>query len=110
VTCRRRTATLHAGPEAVVSPELVTKAFEALRDLDWKIPELAELFLRAARVTDNRSLDLPKPLRKEIVRKLEDAGVPAFKVARVEQFVPIERAEQAGLYGESLPPGLLLRP
>jgi molecular chaperone DnaK (HSP70) len=99
---------LYTGPEAVVSPDLVAKAFESLRDLDWKTPELAELFLRAARVTDNRSLDLPKPLRKEIVKKLEDAGVPAFKVVRVEQFIPIERAEQAGLYGESLPPGLLL--
>jgi molecular chaperone DnaK (HSP70) len=99
---------LYAGPEAVVPPALVGRAFEALQDLDWKSPELAELFLRAARVTDHRNLDLPNPLRKQIARKLQDAGVPAFKISRIEQFIPLERAEQAGLYGESLPPGLLL--
>ncbi len=102
---------LYAGPEAVVPPDLVAVAFEALKDLDWKSsPELAELFLRAARVTDHRTHDLPRPLRKEIARKLEQADVPAFKVARVEQFIPIGRAEQASLYGESLPPGLVFAP
>ncbi len=99
---------LHAGPEAVVSPLLVAQAFGAFEDLDWKTPELAELFLRAARVTDDRNLDLPSPLRKEIARKLDSAGVPAYKISRVELFVPIERSEQVGLYGESLPPGLVL--
>jgi molecular chaperone DnaK (HSP70) len=100
---------LYAGPEAVVPPDLVATAFEALQDLDWKsTPELAELFLRAARVTDHRTHDLPKPLRKEIARKLEAAGVPPFKISRIEQFIPLERADQTSLYGESLPPGLLL--
>lgn len=99
---------LYAGPEAVVSSDFVTQAFEAFKDLDWKQPELSELFLRAARVTDNRELDLPRPLRKEIVRKLEKADVPAHKVVRVEQFIAIDRSEQVSLYGESLPAGLLL--
>ncbi len=99
---------LYAGAEAVVSHELVGQAFGALKDFDWKSPELAELFLRAARVTDNRGLDVPSPLRKKIVRKLEKADVPAHKVVRVEQFIAIDRAEQFSLYGESLPPGLML--
>ncbi len=100
---------LHAGPEAVLPPDLVATAFETLQDHDWKAtPELPELFLRAARVTDHRTHDLPKPLRKEIARKLEAAGVPPFKISRIEQFIPLERADQTSLYGESLPPGLLL--
>ena len=100
---------LYAGPEAVVPPELVARAFEALHDLDWKSsPELPELFLRAARVTGHRTHDLPRPLRQEIARMLEQAGIPAFKVSRIAQFIPLERAEQVSLYGESLPPGLLL--
>ena len=100
---------LHSGPENVVNPELVAKAFAALRELDWKkSPELTELFLRAARVTDNRALDLPRPLRKEISRMLDKAGVPAFKVHRIEEFVPIDRSERVSLYGESLPPGLIM--
>ncbi len=100
---------LHAGPEAVVPPDRVAAAFEELRDLDWKdSPELAEAFLRAARVTDNRALDLPKSIRKEIASKLNKAKFPAFKISRVEEYVPIEKSERAGLYGESLPPGLVL--
>ncbi|NQX02667.1 hypothetical protein HQ447_18565, partial [bacterium] len=100
---------LYSGPETVVPPELVAQCFETLRDLDWKkTPELGALFLRAARVTDNRSLDLPRPLRKEIARLLENAGVPVFKIYRVEEFVAIDRSERVSLYGEALPPGLLL--
>lgn len=100
---------LYSGPEAVVSPDLVATAFQELRDLDWKKhPEICELFLRAARVTDNRILDLPRPLRKEIARKLGKSGVSAFKTYRIEEFDPIQRSERVSLYGESLPPGLIL--
>jgi hypothetical protein len=100
---------LHSGQENVVSPEIVARAFSQLRDLDWKkTPELPELFLRAARVTDNRALDLPRPLRKEIIRKLEKAEIPAFKVYRIEEYVPIDRSERVSLYGEALPPGLIM--
>jgi molecular chaperone DnaK (HSP70) len=100
---------LYAGLEAVVPPEQVATAFAHLQHLDWKkTPDLQELFLRAARVTDNRALDVPKPLRREIARKLSKADVPAFKVMRVEDFVPVERSERVSLYGEALPPGLLL--
>jgi molecular chaperone DnaK (HSP70) len=100
---------LYSGMENVVSPDDVVRAFDQLRELDWKkSPELAELFLRAARVIDNRALDVPKPVRREIAGKLEKAGVTPFKVSRVEVFVPIDKSERVSLYGESLPPGLLL--
>jgi len=100
---------LYAGPETVVPPDHVAKAFELLEPLAWeRHPEVLELFLRAARVTDNRSLDLPRALRKDIARKLEKAGAPPLKVARVENFVPLERSERASLFGEALPPGLTL--
>lgn len=100
---------LHCGPEAVVPPDLVALAFAGFRDLDWKkSPEITDLFLRSARVTDNRALDLPAPLRKEIARKLQKAGAPPFKISRVEEYVTMDRTERAGLYGESLPPGLTL--
>jgi hypothetical protein len=57
---------LHAGPEIVVSPDLVERAYAAFQDFDWTDPELLDLqnlFLRAARVVDDRRLDVPKPLR-----------------------------------------------
>jgi hypothetical protein len=104
-------APLYAGPETVVSPDLVERAYEAFDRFDWKEPELAELqtlFLRAARVVDNRSLDVPKPLRRRIATKLEKAGVAPLRTAKVRELMPIERSERLGLYGEALPPGLIL--
>jgi hypothetical protein len=31
-----------------------------------------------------------------------------LKVERIRRFVPVERADRASLFGESLPPGLVL--
>ncbi len=104
-------APLYAGPETVVSPELVERAYDAFAGLDWAAPDLAELqtlFLRAARMVDNRALDLPRSLRHRIWVKLEKAGVAPLRTQRLKEAVPIERSERQSLYGESLPPGLIL--
>jgi molecular chaperone DnaK (HSP70) len=101
----------YAGPESVSPPALVEKAYDAFRRFDWTHPEFAEvqvLFLRAARAVDDRSLDLPRSLRERIAGKLEKAGVAPAKTNRLRQAVPVERAERLSLYGEALPPGLIL--
>ncbi len=103
---------LYAGPETVVSPDLVAQAFEAFSGLDWagpKLKELQTLFLRAARLINNRSLDVPKSLRNRIADRLEKSGVPPVKTIPLREFVPMERAERVSLFGESLPHGLILR-
>lgn len=105
-------APLYGGPEIVVPPEFVQRAFEALSRFDWDGPkhlELQTLFLRAARVVDNRSIDVSRSLRHRIAEKLERAGVPASKTAPLKDYMPLQRAERAGSFGESLPPGLILR-
>ena len=102
---------LYAGPETVVSPALVELAYDGFSGFDWADPELSEmqsLFLRAARVVDDRSLDLPKALRNRIAGRLEQSGVAPVKTARIRDYMPVDRSERAGLYGESLPPGLIL--
>lgn len=104
-------APLYAGPETVVSPEFVERAYEAFSDLDWEDPELAELqtlFLRAARVVDDRGLDVAPSVRNRIAKKLEKCGIAPLRTARLKAFMPVERSEQISLYGESLPPGLIL--
>jgi molecular chaperone DnaK (HSP70) len=104
-------APLHAGPESVVAPDLVEQAYDAFRSLDWTGPELADmqpLFLRAARCVGDRSLDLPQRMRDQIAGKLENAGVPAQRTAKLRAYMPLGRADRAGLYDESLPPGLVL--
>jgi hypothetical protein len=104
-------APLYAGPEAVVSPDLVERAYEAFAPLDWTDPELAEiqtLFLRAARVVGNRSLDLPERRRYRIASRLEKAGVSPLRTSKLKDLMPIDRSERLSLYGEALPPGLVL--
>ncbi|MEZ5785301.1 MAG: Hsp70 family protein [Xanthobacteraceae bacterium] len=101
----------YTGPESVPPPALVEKAYDAFRRFDWTHPEFAEvqvLFLRAARAVDDRSLDLPRSLREKIASKLEKAGVASAKTNRLRHAVPVERAERLSLYGEALPPGLIL--
>ena len=101
----------HAGPESVVPPEVVARAYAAFQKFDWARRELLELqvlFLRAARVVGDRSLDLPTSLRNQIATKLERAGVASARTGSIKAFNPVGRAERSALYGESLPPGLLL--
>jgi hypothetical protein len=104
-------APFYAGPAAVLPPERVEEAYDALRGLDWSAPENAEiptLFLRAARVVDDPALDVPKSLRAKIAAKLEGAGMAGPKVEKVRTHVAVESADQAGLFGEALPSGLVL--
>jgi DNA-K related protein len=104
-------APLYAGPETVVSPDLVGRAYETFGIFDWTAPELAEiqaLFLRAARVVGNRSFDLPKAVRRQIATKLERSGVALQKTGKLKEFIPVGRSERISLHDESLPPGLIL--
>jgi hypothetical protein len=70
--------------------------------------ELHNLFLRAARVVDDRNLDVPKSLRDQIARKLESAGLAPARTATIKGFTPVGRIDRTALYGEALPPGLVL--
>jgi molecular chaperone DnaK (HSP70) len=102
---------LYAGPESVLPPVHVQQAYDAFSDLDWANPEVAEtqtLFLRAGRIVDNPSVDVPKSLREKIASKLQKSGVAQSKLARLRGFVPVASVDRAGLFGESLPPGLVI--
>jgi hypothetical protein len=104
-------APLYAGPETVVAAEFVARAFAAFQDFDWAESELLELhnlFLRAARVVDDRNLDVPRSLRNQIARKLESAGIAPIRTATIKAFTPVGRTDSSALYGEPLPPGLVL--
>ena len=104
-------APLYAGPETVVSAQLVQHAFDAFASFDWGggRVELQTLFLRAARAVDNRGIDVPRALRNRIADKLEAAGVAPARTAPLRDYMPLPRADRARHFGESLPPGLILR-
>ncbi|MBV8101206.1 MAG: Hsp70 family protein [Verrucomicrobia bacterium] len=105
-------ALFYAGPDYVVPPVYVERAFEEFSDFDWSASELAEmqtLFLRAGRVVDDPLIDLPKALRDRIASKLEKSGINPAKLGKLRTFVPVAVSERANLFGESLPPGLAFR-
>lgn len=102
---------LYAGQETVLPPELVGEVFAALRDLDWSADSASEvqgLFLRAARLTGDRHLDLPKPLGREIASKLTSTGISPVKLAPLREVVAIAATDRSRIFGESLPPGISL--
>jgi hypothetical protein len=102
---------MYGGAESVLSPDLAGEAFEVLREHDWCKQEWSEaqlLFLRAARIVDDRALDLPRGLRGEIVHHLRKSGVPGPRLAPLESYVRIQQSDRASLFGESLPAGLVL--
>ena len=103
---------LYGNPENVTSPEWVSEAFEALGDADWKEPGLFDaqsLFMRAARIVEMRSLNIPSGLSKRIVKKLSKAGWTDARLLPLADYVPMTKRDQATAYGESLPPGLVIK-
>ncbi|MBK8475523.1 MAG: Hsp70 family protein [Opitutaceae bacterium] len=102
-------APFRAGPEQVLAPIVVVEAFERVRGCDWREPayrELVPAFLKAARIVDDRALDLPARARRQIVEKLEASGVAGAKLGPVLEYRPLTRLEQASSFGETLPLGL----
>lgn len=102
---------LRAGPETVLPTDLVERAFQSFGHLDWSeshFAELRTLFLRAARRTDSRHLDVPRSLAERIASKLEKCGVSSARAGSLRSYRPLEAADQSSLVGESLPPGLVL--
>ncbi|MDQ8183033.1 Hsp70 family protein [Pelagicoccus sp. SDUM812005] len=100
-----------AGEDRILPPDTVEKLFDRLKKLDWKDPryrEAIEVFLAAARIVDDRGLNLSRRSSEKIVSKLEKSGVAAKRLLPLQDYVPITKGDRATLFGESLPPGLLL--
>jgi IstB-like ATP binding protein len=60
-----------------------------------ELVELQTLFLRAARIIGDRSLDLSMPVRELIARKMENTGVPTQRTAAIRGFIPVGRSDRA---------------
>ncbi len=100
-----------AGPEFVVSPAWVENAWDRMRKWDWtedRLRDVKSLFLQAARVVEERRLNVSSSLSKKIFNKLKKSGVPETKLRPLTEFVALTRAEQVSAYGEALPAGLVM--
>ncbi|MBD5782570.1 Hsp70 family protein [Pelagicoccus sp. NFK12] len=102
---------LQASDDCIMPPDTVETLFDRLRKLDWSESDLSgavPLFLKSARVVDDRSLNLSRKTAGKVASKLEKSGVPESRLLPLRDYVPVTRTERASSFGESLPPGLLL--
>ena len=93
----------------VVPAETVCAWIETLLALDWKRLEPAAFAAtHLARMTDDRSRDLPLALRERIMARLQSIHAPPVWVEMVRHKIELDEATERRLLGESLPPGLKL--
>jgi len=80
----------------------------ALRQ-DWSKVDTA-MFAAAqlARASGDRERDLPEQLRLEVAARLEKGAAPAAWPGMVREPTVLPEAEERRVFGESLPPGLML--
>lgn len=102
----------HAGAEQILAPAFVDEAWEVLRDIDpgeALRPEAAAAWLRAARITGLRPVDVPKTTRNQIDALLKRWDVTEVRRRVLHECVPLAASDQTGLLGEAPPPGLTLQ-
>jgi molecular chaperone DnaK (HSP70) len=97
----------YASVHHVLPPRTVERWLDHLLRERWEeLPTAPFAAAQLARVTGDRTRDLGESLRGEVARRLERAGARAEWIRCVREFVPVEEADQAELFGEELPVGL----
>jgi molecular chaperone DnaK (HSP70)/urease accessory protein UreF len=93
----------------VVAADIAIVWVETLLALDWKQLESAAFAaMQLARVTDDRTRDLPLALRERIAERLQTISAPSLWRDMVLQRVELDTATESRMLGEALPPGLKL--
>jgi hypothetical protein len=76
---------------------------------DWARHEASAFAVtQIARATGDRARDLPEDLRLRIAEQLEGAHAAPSWAAMVREVRMLDEADQRRVFGESLPPGLVL--
>ncbi|MGU7774437.1 Hsp70 family protein [Burkholderia sp. MR1-5-21] len=99
----------YGSAHGVVPADVASGWLDALFALDWKQVEPAAFAAaQIARMTGDRSRDLPPDTRDAVVRRLTAAGASATWVAMVREVIELDAADTGRVFGESLPAGLKL--
>lgn len=101
----------HAGTDQILPPDLVEEVWHQLADTDpgeSLRPEAAACWLRAARLTGLRPIDVSKPIRQQIDSSLKHWDITEVRRRVLHEAIPLASADQTGMLGESPPPGLTL--
>ena len=93
----------------MVPPDTAGQWLDAILALDWKKVEPAAFAaVQIARMTGDRTRDLPDALRADVVSRLEAANAPPGWIAMVREVVELDAADEGRVFGEALPAGLKL--
>jgi molecular chaperone DnaK (HSP70) len=99
----------YGSAHSVVPPEIAAQWLDAVLAIDWrKVDPAAFTAVQIARMTGDRSRDLPDDLRQTVVRRLEAANAPRAWITMVSESVELDNADEGRVFGESLPVGLKL--
>ena len=99
----------YGSAHGVVPPEVAGRWLDAILALDWKkVDPAAFAAVQIARMTGDRSRDLPDAARDAVVRRLEAANAPRAWITMVSETVELDNADEGRVFGESLPAGLKL--
>ncbi|MFM0059422.1 hsp70 family protein [Paraburkholderia phytofirmans] len=99
----------YGSAHSVVPPETAGAWLDAILALDWKkVDPAAFAAVQIARMTGDRSRDLPEDSRLAVVRRLEAANAPRAWITMVSESVELDNADEGRVFGESLPAGLKL--
>ncbi|MCX4174814.1 MULTISPECIES: Hsp70 family protein [Paraburkholderia] len=99
----------YGSAHSVVPPDIAALWLNTILALDWKkVDPAAFAAVQIARMTGDRSRDLPEDLRHTVVRKLEAANAPRAWITMVGETVELDDADEGRVFGESLPAGLKL--
>ncbi|WP_434109854.1 Hsp70 family protein [Paraburkholderia caffeinilytica] len=99
----------YGSAHSIVPPDIAAHWLNTILALDWKkVDPAAFAAVQIARMTGDRSRDLPDDLRHTVVRRLEAANAPRAWIAMVSETVELDDADEGRVFGESLPAGLKL--
>jgi hypothetical protein len=99
----------YASAHHVVPPSTVERWLDHLMREKWgEVPTAARAAMHLARMTGDRARDVSEGVRHEVGRRLEAVHAPPEWTRAVLELVPVEAADQAEFFGESLPVGLVL--
>ena len=99
----------HGSNHNVIPAESVTEWLKQALKVDWKkVPQAGFAATLMARVSGDRTRDIDKSIRIQIIEKLTLSKSPLTWIAMVEAYKELDEAEEKQIFGEALPPGLKL--
>jgi len=102
---------LYGSAHQVVPPEVAGRWLEAVLAVDWKkVEQAAFAATQLARLTGDRSRDLPDELRDRVLARLRAINASATWITQISSVVELDQADERRAFGESLPAGLRLLP